>query len=115
HSRALVALRGVYATGIKRNRTVRLADTDVLSALAMERVVDSAFLKRMARICYYGFYDLTQGQLDFFKAVAGAYPATLFFPSRPVSSAYRFAQRFFETYIHGLAIRVEGGPPIPAS
>src|SRR5206468_10771228 len=67
------------------------------------RVGDSAFLKRMTRICYYGFYDLTQGQLDFFKAVTGAYPATVFFPLRPASSAYRFAQRFFETYIHGLA------------
>src|SRR5437867_3852581 len=81
----------------------------------MERVGDSAFLKRMTRICYYGFYDLTQGQLDFFKAVAGAYPVTLFFPLRPASLAYRFAQRFFETYIHGLAIRVGGGPTQGAS
>src|SRR3989454_9959919 len=76
----------------------------------MERVADSAFLNRMARIFYYGFYDLTQGQLDFFKAVAGAYPTTLCFPVRLGSSAYRFAQRFFETYIQGLAIRVGGGP-----
>src|SRR5437867_883015 len=111
----LAALVRVYAAVLEVDRTLRLADPDDLAALAMERVADSAFLKGMARICYYGFYDLTQGQLDFFKAVAGAYPATLFFPSRPASSAYRFAQRFFETYIHGLAIRVEGGPPIPAS
>src|SRR5437879_12658478 len=76
----------------------------------MERVGDSAFLKRMTRICYYGFYDLTQGQLDFFKAVAGAYPVTLFFPLRPASLAYRFVQRFFETDLHCWAIRVGGGP-----
>src|SRR5438132_13009589 len=111
----LAALVRLYAAVLEVDRALRLADPDDLAALAMERAADSAFLKRMARICYYGFYDLTQGQLDFFKAVAGAYPATLFFPSRPASSAYRFAQRFFETYIHGLAIRVEGGPPIPAS
>src|SRR5437879_1306397 len=111
----LAALVRVYAAVLEVDRALRLADPDDLAALAMERVGDSSFLKRMARICYYGFYDLTQGQLDFFKAVAGAYAATLFFPLRPASSAYRFAQRFFETYIHGLAVRVEGGPPIPTS
>src|SRR5437870_5159644 len=116
----LAALVRVYAAVLEVDRALRLADPDDLPALAMERVADSAFLKRMARICYYGFYDLTQGQLDFFKAVAGAYPATLFFPLRPASLAYRFAQRFFETYIHGLAIRVGGGPtqgapPTPTS
>src|SRR6266849_6166475 len=99
----LAALVRLYAAVLAVDRALRLADPDDLAALAMERVGDSAFLKRMTRICYYGFYDLTQGQLDFFKAVAGAYPVTLFFPVRPASSAYRFAQRFFETYIHGLA------------
>src|SRR2546427_2458688 len=106
----LASLVRLYAAVLEVDRGLRLADPDDLAALAMERVADSAFLKRMARICYYGFYDLTQGQLDFFKAVAGAYPTTLCFPVRLGSSAYRFAQRFFETYIQGLAIRVGGGP-----
>src|SRR5207247_1896239 len=98
----LALVNGVFGEELLRDlvdRALRLADPDELAALAMERVAHSAFLNRMARICYYGFYDLTQGQLDFFKAVAGAYPTTLFFPVRPESSAYRFAQRFFETYI----------------
>src|SRR5437867_2556168 len=107
----LAALERLYAAVLEVDRALGLADPDDLAALAMERVADSAFLKRMARICYYGFYDLTQGQLDFFKAVAGAYPATLYFPVRPASSAYRFAQRFFETYIQGLAIRRVGEGP----
>src|SRR5438445_3910587 len=106
----LAALVRLYAAVLEVDRTLHLADPDDLAALAMERVAHSAFLKRLARICYYGFYDLTQGQLDFFKAVAGAYPTTLFFPVRPASSAYMFAQRFFETYIQGLAIRVGGDP-----
>src|SRR2546427_748572 len=106
----LASLVRLYAAVLEVDRGLRLADPDDLAALAMERVADSAFLNRMARICYYGFYDLTQGQLDFFKAVAGAYPTTLFFPVRPESADYRFAQRFFETYIQGLAIRVGGGP-----
>src|SRR5438132_12043313 len=116
----LAALVRLYAAVLEVDRALRLADPDDLAALAMERVADSAFLNRMARICYYGFYDLTQGQLDFFKAVAGSYPTTLFFPVRPASSAYRFAQRFFETYIQGLAIRVgrgptRGAPPTPTT
>src|SRR5438876_943802 len=106
----LAALLRLHAAVLEVDRALRLADPDDLAALAMGRVTDSAFLQRMARVCYYGFYDLNQGQLDFFKAVAGAYPATLFFPLRRSSSAYRFAQRFFETYIQGLAIRVGGGP-----
>src|SRR5713226_1582309 len=106
----LAALVRLYAAVLEVDRALRLADPDDLAALAMERVAHSAFLNRMARICYYGFYDLTQGQLDFSKAVAGAYPTTLCFPVRPESSAYRFAQRFFETYIQGLAIRAGGGP-----
>src|SRR5437867_8734085 len=106
----LAALLRLHAAVLEVDRALRLADPDDLAALAMGRVTDSAFLQRMARICYYGFYDLTQGQLDFFKTVAGAYPVTLFFPLRPASSAYRFVQRFFETYIQGLAIRVGGGP-----
>src|SRR5713226_1179923 len=116
----LASLVRLYAAVLEVDRGLRLADPDDLAALAMERVAHSAFLKRMARICYYGFYDLTQGQLDFFKAVAGAYPVTLFFPLRPASLAYRFAQRFFETYIHGSAIRdgggpTQGAPPTPTS
>src|SRR5947209_6041304 len=106
----LAALLRLHAAVLEVDRALRLADPDDLAALAMGRVTDSAFLQRMARVCYYGFYDLNQGQLDFFKAVAGAYPATLFFPLRRSSSAYRFAQRFFETYIQGLAIRVGAGP-----
>src|SRR5438309_1924731 len=111
----LAALVRLYAAVLEVDRALRLADPDDLAALAMERVGDSAFLERLTRICYYGFYDLTQGQLDFFKAVAAGYATTLFFPLRPASSAYRFAQRPFATYSHWLAIRVGGGPPIPAS
>jgi ATP-dependent helicase/nuclease subunit B len=99
----LAALVRLYAAVCEVDRALHLADPDDLAALAMERVADSVYLKRMARVCYYGLYDLTQGQLDFFKAVAGAYPTTLFFPLRPASPAYRFAQRFFETYVQGLA------------
>src|SRR3989442_1802560 len=115
----LAALVRLYAAVLEVDRGLRLADPDDLAALAMERVADSSFLNRMARICYYGFYDLTQGQLDFFKAVAGAYPTTLCVPGRPESSAHQVAPRVFETDIQGLSIRPGGGraqgrPPAPS-
>jgi len=99
----LKGLLRLYASVLQADRVFRLADPDDLAALAVELVQESAWLKRMRRVCYYGFYDLTQGQLDFFKAVASAHPTTVFFPLRPKSPPYRFAQRFFETYLTGLS------------
>jgi len=117
----LAALLRLHAAVLEVDKGLRLADPDDLAALAIERVPESPFLKRMSRLCYYGFYDLTQGQLDFFKAVAAGYPTTVFFPLRREALAYQFAQRFFEAYIQGLATtRVEGDPtrsalPTPTS
>ena len=111
----LAALLRLHAAVLEVDKALHLADPDDLATLAMERAADSAFLKRMIRICYYGFYDLTQSQFDFFKAVADGYPTTVFFPLRREAPAYQFAQRFFEAYIQGLAIRVGGGPAESAS
>ena len=50
------------------------------------------------RIFYYGFYDLTQIQVDLFHAVAQTYPTTLFFPllnTQPVHEGWQFAARFY--------------------
>ncbi len=105
----LTALLRLYTAVLEIDKALRLADPDDLATIAVERAADSAFLKRMARICYYGFYDLTQGQLDFFKAVSAGYPTTVFFPLRRDIPAYRFAQRFFETYIQGMTT---GGPSL---
>jgi ATP-dependent helicase/nuclease subunit B len=99
----LATLLRLYAAVLDVDRLLHIADPDDLAVPAMERAADSPFLKRMGRVCYYGFYDLTQGQLDLFQRVAAGYPVTLFFPLRRESSAYRFAQRFFETYVQGLA------------
>ncbi|MGH7824219.1 MAG: PD-(D/E)XK nuclease family protein [Candidatus Binatia bacterium] len=68
-----------------------------------ERVTSSAFLNQFERIFYYGFYDLTQVQLDVFYEVARQYPTTLFFPLMRGHVAWIFAQRFYERYLQGLA------------
>ncbi len=83
-----------------------LRDYADLDLMALEQVASSAYLKQFAGIFYYGFYDLTQVQLDCFQAVARQYPVTLFFPllhEQPRHPAWTFAERFYERYAHGLA------------
>ena len=81
-----------------------IADQSDLDRSATEQVPWSRFLKQFARVFYYGFYDLTQIQVDFFHAVARHYPTTLFFPllsAKPSHDAWRFAERFYERYVQG--------------
>jgi ATP-dependent helicase/nuclease subunit B len=78
-----------------------LADLDQAAA---EQVPASQFLRQFAQVLYYGFYDLTQIQVDLFHAVARNFPTTLFFPllrHRPGHGAWVFAQRFYERYVEG--------------
>ena len=78
-----------------------LADLD---RRATEQAPSSPFLQQFTEIFYYGFYDLTQIQLDFFRAVASHYPTKLFFPllpAKPNHDAWSFATRFYERYIQG--------------
>lgn len=73
---------------------------------ATEQVPVSSFLKQFAHILFYGFYDLTQVQLDLFYAVAQNFPTTLFFPlfhAAPSHEGWSFAERFFQRYIQGRA------------
>ncbi|MGH7888903.1 MAG: PD-(D/E)XK nuclease family protein, partial [Candidatus Binatia bacterium] len=83
-----------------------IADQSSLDQLATEWLPASPFLKQQSEIFYYGFYDLTQIQIDLFHAVARHYPTTLFFPllpTRPSHEAWRFAERFYERYVQGHA------------
>ena len=92
----------LYRSYLDEKERIRAYDQDDLAAQALGHVTQSAFLGRQQRILYYGFYDLTQVQLDLFQAVARAYPVTLFFPLVKGHQAYAFAERFFERYIYGL-------------
>lgn len=67
---------------------------------AIAAAPESAALARYRRLLYYGFYDLTGLQADFFEAVAREAPVTLFFPYRREHPAFAFADRFFETKLH---------------
>lgn len=51
-------------------------------------------------LLYYGFYDLTGLQAEFFEAVARERPVTLFFPYLRKHPAFSFADKLFETKLH---------------
>lgn len=65
----------------------------------------SRALERYEEVLYYGFYDLTGVQADFFRAVCSAVPATVYFPYLRSHPAFRFAERFYQLQLH------TGGPP----
>ena len=75
-----------------------------LDKATVEQIPGSKFLEQFAQVIYYGFYDLTQVQVDLFQAVARNFPTTLFFPllrRRPGHGGWSFAEGFYERYVEG--------------
>lgn len=82
----------------------KIYDRSELVQIGAQHVSRSKFLAQFREIFYYGFYDLTQTQLEFFEAVTRTYPATLFFPllaDSPPHPGWDFAARFYERYLQG--------------
>ena len=96
-------LMQLYRAFLDEKTRMDVIDRDDLASSAELYAVQSAFLQRQSRIVYYGFYDVTQVQLDLFHTVARHYPTTLFFPMVKGDPAYGFAERFFERHLCGLA------------
>src|SRR5512139_1324092 len=93
-----------------------IKDLSDLDRRATEQAAVSPFLLQFSEIFYYGFYDLTQIQLDFFRAVASRYPTRLFFPlltAKPTHDAWSFAARFYERYVQGHAGESAGDSKSP--
>ena len=93
-----------------------IEDLSDLDRRATEQAPSSPFLQQFAEIFYYGFYDLTQIQLDFFRAVTSHYPTRLFFPlltAKPGHDAWNFAARFYERYVQGHAAELAGDSDSP--
>jgi ATP-dependent helicase/nuclease subunit B len=90
--------------GFCHERDIR--DHSTLDKFALAQAPTSLFLSQFAQIFYYGFYDLTQIQVDLFHAIAQTYPTTLFFPllqTQPVHEGWQFAARFYQGYVQGRA------------
>ncbi len=99
----LQAVIRLYRTWCEDQDHHSLYDHDDLAVLALDLVSESSWLQQQARIFYYGFYDLTQGQLDLFQTIIRQYPTTLYFPLLDQHPAFRFAQQFFDQHVRGLA------------
>jgi ATP-dependent helicase/nuclease subunit B len=80
-----------------------IRDYSDLDIQVIEQVHSSEFLKHFRQIFYYGFYDLTQVQVDLFQSIARQYPTTLLFSLVRRHPGWSFADRFYERYIQGLA------------
>ncbi|MFH2204798.1 MAG: PD-(D/E)XK nuclease family protein [Elusimicrobiota bacterium] len=99
--RRLKGLLDKLAAYEKRMRELDVMPPSGLTERAVREVRrGSAALGRYSRLLYYGFYDLTGLQAEFFEAVAKEHPVTLFFPYRRGHPAFAFADRFFETRLH---------------
>jgi len=103
----LQALFTLHAAVQEAGRALHVGSADDLAAAVTPRVPSSTWLSRLGRVCYYGFYDVTQVQLSLFEAVVKCRPATLYFPLRD-GPEFAFAKRFFERHIEPL----RGAEPI---
>lgn len=109
---ALLALAAAYE---RRLRELKLLSPSGLTRLAAERAAGSRALGEAREVLYYGFYDLTGLQLEFFEAVAERRPTTLFFPHRRGHPAFRFGEPFFEERLlarASAAVPAQGGPAL---
>ncbi|MBI4376766.1 MAG: exodeoxyribonuclease V subunit gamma [Elusimicrobia bacterium] len=96
---ALLALGRAYE---RRLAELGIASHGALLRAAAEQAGRSALIRGLGAVLFYGFYDLTGLQLDFFEAVSdAAADAELFFAHRPGHPAFRFAQPFFEQKLRG--------------
>src|SRR5262245_32912618 len=81
-----------------------IEDHSDLDKLTARVAPSSRFLRQFVQIFYYGFYDLTQVQVDLFHSVVQNYPTTLFFPlvqTQPNHEGWSFAERFYQRYVRG--------------
>jgi ATP-dependent helicase/nuclease subunit B len=101
----------LYRQFLEMRRRLSAWDADDLASLASAEAGRSAFLTGIRHALYYGFYDLTQVQLDFFRAVTAIVPATVYFPLIESDADCAFAQRFFDAHIRGLGSREPRQPP----
>lgn len=97
----LQSLFTLHAAVRETGRALGVGSADDVAASVTGWAAASPWLARQVRVCYYGFYDLTQVQLSLFEAVVRAVPATLYFPLGR-GDAYAFARRFFERHLEPL-------------
>ena len=76
----------------------QIGSPDDLARSLIPWVADSSLLARLRRVCYYGFYDLSQVQLSLFEAVTQKSQVTVYVPLVD-DSAFAFVQRFYDRHL----------------
>ncbi len=94
----LQALITLYAAVLESKRVLGVGLVDDVAIAATPLASTSRFLSRMQRLCYYGFYDLTQVQLSLFEAVVSKANVTIYFNALD-KKTFSFAQRFYERHV----------------
>ena len=100
---ALGDLFELYRQAKHRFAEWQARDHQDLDGLAADEAPLSRWLGQFERICYYGFYELTQTQLELFRSIAAHFPVTLFYPLAQGRPDWSFAQDFHDRYLRGLA------------
>ncbi|MBI3553151.1 MAG: PD-(D/E)XK nuclease family protein [Elusimicrobia bacterium] len=103
---ALLSMAQAYEERLEK---LGILSPSALVRLASARAQDCELLRSFGELLYYGFYDLTGLQLEFFEAVTSRHPSSLFFPFRRGHPAFRFAEPFFEEKLGGYELE-EAGP-----
>jgi len=94
----LRSLFTLHAAIMEAGKSLGVGSPDDLAGSLGRDLSGSRFLKRLQRVFYYGFYDLSQAQLSFFESVSCVAPTTLYFPLQN-HPAFLFARQFFERYL----------------
>ncbi len=104
----VLSLHALFQEGRKR---LGLGTTSDPVEAAIQVSGDSGFLQSLGRILYYGFYDMTQLQIDLLGAVSSHCPTTVFLPCAPGRRAFEFAEGF----LGALEARFAGADARPAA
>jgi len=95
----LFELLYLYQTFRSRARDLPYSPRWELNERAIELAPSSQFLKPFHEIIFYGFYDMTGRQADFFQTVVKNFPSRMYFPYVKDHPAYGFAGRFRDTFL----------------
>ncbi len=95
--RELLELYKIY---LEKSEALSVVPSSTVMKTATEAVPESSYLKSFREILFYGFYDLTGLQAEFFLAVAQHHPSRFFFPYIQGDRAYDFSQKFRDSILH---------------
>lgn len=96
---SLKELLQLYRKYLKRVEELPVTPRIELVKKATDLAPHSIYLNQFKHIFYYGFYDLTGSQADFFQSVVKSHKATFFFPYVHDHPAYAFASRFRDAIV----------------